>query len=125
MPIAALRPEPLRGRVFRGTTAVQQGLLTRKQLRSSAWRRLRQDVHADAALEVTHRLLVSAVGLVLPYGVGFTGLGAAVLRGVPEVAGPRDPVEVVLPGGQRWHPGEGLLAAGSTGSTQRGGRSCT
>lgn len=94
--------------MFRGSHVVQQGLLTRKQLRSSAWRRLRQDVYADAALEVTHRLLISAVGLALPTGAGFTGLSAAVLWGVPDVAGPNDAVEVVLPGGQRWHPGAGV-----------------
>jgi hypothetical protein len=108
MPIPAARPEQLRGRVFRGSTAVRQGLLTTKQLRSSAWRRLRQDVYADAALIVDHRLLTSAVGLVLPQGAGFCGLSAAVLWGVPEVASPLDPVEVVLPEGRRWHPGDGV-----------------
>ncbi|WP_233488693.1 hypothetical protein [Blastococcus sp. TF02-09] len=108
MPIRAARPEQLRGRVFLGSDVVQRGLLTRKQLRSPAWRRLRQDVYADAALEVTHRLLISAVGLVLPAGAGFTGLSAAVLWGAADVAGPLDPVEVVLPSGQRWHPGAGV-----------------
>ena len=108
MPVRPSRPEQLRGRVFRGSDVVQRGLLTRKQLRSPAWHRLRQDIYADAALEVTHRLLISAVGLVLPEGAGFTGLSAAVLWGVPDVAGPRDPVEVVLPSGQRWHPGAGV-----------------
>ncbi|RBY80109.1 hypothetical protein DQ239_03190 [Blastococcus sp. TF02-09] len=94
--------------MFLGSDVVQRGLLTRKQLRSPAWRRLRQDVYADAALEVTHRLLISAVGLVLPAGAGFTGLSAAVLWGAADVAGPLDPVEVVLPSGQRWHPGAGV-----------------
>jgi len=108
MPTPAARPQPLRGRVFRGSDVVRRGLLTPKQLRSSAWRRLRQDVYVDAALEVDHRLLISAVGLVLPEGAGFTGRSAAVLWGVPEVAGPLDPVEVLLPGGQRWHPGPGV-----------------
>jgi G:T-mismatch repair DNA endonuclease (very short patch repair protein) len=102
------RPLPLRGRVFRGSSVVRQGLLTHKQLRSSAWRRLRHDVYADAALPVTHRLLVSAVGLTLPDGGGFTGRSAAVLWGVPDVAGPDDDVEVVLPAGRRWHAGPGV-----------------
>src|SRR5687768_992884 len=73
MPTAAHRPEALRGRVFRGSTTVASGLITKKQLRSSAWVRLRQDVYADAALPVTHRVLISAVGLCLPDGAGFTG----------------------------------------------------
>ena len=108
MPPSASRPVELRGRVFRGSAVIAEGLLTEKQLRSSAWVRLRQDVYADAALPRTHRLLVSAVGLTLPAGAGFTGRSAAVLWGVPDLAGPADPVEVVLPAGLRWHPGQGV-----------------
>lgn len=108
MPRPPTRPAPLQGRVFRGSAVVSEGLLTVKQLRSSAWVRLRQDVYADASLPRTHRLLISAVGLTLPGGAGFTGRSAAVLWGVPDLAGPSDPVEVVLPGGLRWHPGEGV-----------------
>lgn len=115
MPTPAARPEPLRGRVFRGSDVVRRGLLTSKQLRSAAWHRLRQDVYADAALDVTHRLLVSAVGLVLPAHAGFTGLSAAVLWSVPEVAGPADPVEVLLPAGLRWHPGAGVRVHRTSG----------
>ncbi|MGY1793162.1 endonuclease domain-containing protein [Geodermatophilus sp. SYSU D00525] len=87
---------------------MRQGFLTPKQLRSSAWVRLRRDVYADASLPVTHRLLVSAVGLTLPAGAGFCGRSAAVLWGVPDVAGPDDPVEVVLPGDRRWNAGAGV-----------------
>jgi hypothetical protein len=79
VPTPPARPQQLVGRVFRGSTVVAQGLLTTEQLRSSAWRRVRQDVYADAALPVTHRLLVSAVGLTLPPGAGFGGRSAAVL----------------------------------------------
>jgi G:T-mismatch repair DNA endonuclease (very short patch repair protein) len=108
VPTPPARPPQLVGRVFRGSTVVAQGLLTRKQLRSAAWRRLRQDVYADMALPVTHRLLVSAVGLVLPQGAGFTGRSAASLWGVPDVASPTDPVEVLLPAGSRWNAGSGV-----------------
>jgi len=87
---------------------VSAGLLTPKQLRSSAWIRLRQDVYADASLPLTHRLMVSAVGVTLPDGAGFTGLSAAVLWGVRDVAGVDDPVEVVLPRGSRWNAGGGV-----------------
>jgi hypothetical protein len=108
VPITPARPRDLQGRVFRGCAVVRHGLLTRKQLRSSAWTRLRQDVYADASLPLSHRLLISAVGLVLPTGAGFTGRSAAVLWGVPDVAHADDPVEVVLPGGQRWNAGSGV-----------------
>ncbi|MGZ4507751.1 MAG: endonuclease domain-containing protein [Blastococcus sp.] len=108
MPSPPARPPQLVGRVFRGSSVIAQGLLTKKQLRSSAWVRLRQDVYADAALAVTHRLMVSAVGLALPAGAGFTGRSAATLWGAKEVAGPADPVEVVLPAGIRWHSGPGV-----------------
>jgi hypothetical protein len=109
MPTPAARPDVLRGRVFRGSTVVESGLLTRKQLRSASWRRLRQDVYADAALPVTHRVQITAVGLALPAGAGFTGLSAALLWGVPDIATVDDPVEVVVPGGARWHPGTGVV----------------
>jgi hypothetical protein len=52
--------------------------------------------------------MVSAVGLTLPEGAGFTGLSAALLWGVQRIAEPVDPVEVVLPGGLRWDPGGGI-----------------
>jgi hypothetical protein len=109
VPTTPSRPPQLVGRVFRGSRVVGEGLLTKKQLRSSAWRRLRQDVYADAALPVTHRLMVSAVGLVLPEAGGFTGRSAATLWGVDDVAAPTDPVEVLIPATQRWNPGVGVL----------------
>jgi hypothetical protein len=110
MPRSAARPQALRGRVFRGSSVVAQGLLTPKQLRSSAWTRLRQDVYADAELVLTHRLMVSAVGLVLPSGSAFTGRSAAVLRGVPDIASVEDPVNVLLPAGTRWNARSGVRA---------------
>jgi hypothetical protein len=105
VPVPPARPPQLVGRVFRGSTVVTKGLLTRKQLRSSAWRRLRQDVYADATLPVTHRLMVSAVGLVMPEGAGFTGRSAAMLWGVRDVATPTDLVDVVIPTGSLWNAG--------------------
>jgi hypothetical protein len=108
VPIPPARPAELRGRVFRGSAVVRRGLLTPKQLRSSAWVRLRQDVYADVSLPVTHRLLVGAVGLTLPADAGFAGLSAAVLWGVPDVAGADDPVEVLLAAGRRWNAGSGV-----------------
>ena len=128
MPTQAARPQQLVGRVFRGSTVVRQGLLTSKQVRSSAWRRLGQDVYADAALPVTHRVLVNAVGLSLPPGAGFAGRSAAVLWGVDDAADADDPVDVVLPRGVRWNAGAGVRrrALGPTQRLERVGRwSCT
>jgi hypothetical protein len=114
MPTPAARPDVLRGRVFRGSTVVESGLLTRKQLRSAVWRRLRQDVYVDAAVPLTHRVQITAVGLALPAGAGFTGLSAALLWGVPDIATADDPVEVVVGGGARWHPGPGVVVRRTT-----------
>ncbi|MGY1748900.1 DUF559 domain-containing protein [Modestobacter sp. SYSU DS0511] len=102
MPRPTRRPERLRGRVFRGTTAVRDGLLSRDDLRSGAWVRLFPDVYADAALEITHRVRARAVGrLLLPHGV-VSGMSAAVLWGLADLAGAEDDVEVtVAPGAPR------------------------
>jgi very-short-patch-repair endonuclease len=94
--------------VFRASEVLAAGLLTRGQLRTTAYRRLRQDVYAAAHLPVTHRLRVRAVALVAPPAGAFGGLTAAVLWGARDLAGPDDPVEVVVPTGVRWHPGPGV-----------------
>jgi hypothetical protein len=99
----------LRTRVFRGSAAVAAGLLTPDQLRSTAWRQLRRDVYADADLQVDHRLLAWGVSLVAPQAAVFGGLTAVVLWGGHEFARIEDPVEVILPPGERWQPGPGVL----------------
>ena len=106
---APRRPAALRGRVFRGTSAVWAGLLTDDQLRSRAWRRLRRDVCADADLPLTHRLAALGVSAVAPAGAAFGGITAAVLWGGESFAAAHDPVEVVVPPGLRWRPGPGVL----------------
>ncbi|MBM7805881.1 hypothetical protein JOD57_001718 [Geodermatophilus bullaregiensis] len=110
MPVAPRRPPLLRARVFRGTWAVAAGVLTKDELRSSAWRRLRQDVYADAALTVDHRLLARGVSLVMPRSAALGGLTAAMLWGAGELVTVEDPVEVVLPPAARWSPGPGVVA---------------
>jgi very-short-patch-repair endonuclease len=102
------RPDPLHGRVFRGSWAVRTGVLTRAQLRSSAWRRLREDVYADATEPDTHRLHARSAALVMPRGAAFGGRTAAVLHGLTDAAGPGDPVEVVPPPSLRWDPQPGV-----------------
>jgi hypothetical protein len=108
VPRSPHRPAVLDSRVFRGTWALDAGVLSRAQLRSSAWRRLREDVYADARLPDTHRLHARGACLVMPRGAALGGRTAADLLGVRDTVGPGDPVEVVLPPGLRWHPQPGL-----------------
>jgi len=109
VPLAPHRPETLRGRVFRGTWAVRHGLLTEDQFRSSAWRRLRRDVHADAVLPDSHRLAALGVWAVAPPGAAFGGCTAAVFWGGEVFASPEEPVEVVVPPGLRRRPAPGVV----------------
>src|SRR4051794_18124784 len=108
MPRSPYRPAVLDSRVFRGTWALDAGVLSRAQLRSSAWRRLREDVYADARLPDPHRLHARGACLVMPRGAALGGRTAADLLGVRDTVGSGDPVEVVLPPGLRWHPQPGL-----------------
>jgi very-short-patch-repair endonuclease len=98
VPVAPRRPTELRGQAFRGSRAVADGVLTRKELRGPAWRRLFRDVYADAALPVTHELRAVAAASVLLPGAVVTGRSAAVLWGLA-VAGPTDDVELTVPPG--------------------------
>ncbi|UOX99785.1 DUF559 domain-containing protein [Blastococcus sp. PRF04-17] len=98
-------PDSVRSGVFRGSSAVRAGLLTRRQLDGPTWRRLWRDVYAHADVPVTHELRAEAACLLLPDAV-VTGRSAAVLWGV-ELAGPMDDVEVTIPpsSSPRRHPG--------------------
>jgi G:T-mismatch repair DNA endonuclease (very short patch repair protein) len=109
VPVPPRRPEGLSGRVFRGTWAVEQGLLTPAQLRSSAWVSLRRDVYADSRLAMTHQVQAAGVSLVMPRTGALAGLTAAALWGAPDLVGADDAVEVVVPPGVRWTPGAGVV----------------
>lgn len=93
------RPEALRGRVFRGSTVVRDGGLTRGQLRGPAWQRLFRDVYACTTVEVTHSLRAAAAAQLLIPGSVVSGRSAAALWGVRTAAGPTDDVELTLPPG--------------------------
>jgi very-short-patch-repair endonuclease len=108
MPVQPYRPSDLQWRVFRGTDAVRGKLLTRHQLRSGAWVRLRNDVYADARLERDHELACRAAALVLPPNLVLAGPSAAYLHGVEHAAGPGDEVHVLASPGQRVSPRKGL-----------------
>lgn len=75
------RPAQLVGRVFRGSAVVREGLLTRAQLRSSAWRRLFPDVYACTTAQVDHAVRALAVSRLLLPGAVVSGRSAAVLWG--------------------------------------------
>ncbi|CAA9270134.1 MAG: hypothetical protein AVDCRST_MAG52-3167 [uncultured Blastococcus sp.] len=100
MPPPPHRPPPLVGAVFRGSSAVRDGLLTRHQLHSSAWQRLFPDVYACADLPVTHELRTAAVTQLLLPGSVATARSAAVLWDVGP-AGATDDVEVIVPARSR------------------------
>ncbi|MFC3501742.1 hypothetical protein ACFOOK_12335 [Micromonospora krabiensis] len=99
MPKAPRRPPQLRGRIFRGSVAISRGLLTRNDLRSTAWRSLFRDVYADAQVPVTHRTRCLAIARWLaPPGTAIAGRSAAALYGVGRVP-PDQPIEVLVPPG--------------------------
>lgn len=96
MPPVAHVPARLRGRIFRGSWAVRDGLLTPNQLRGPAWRPLFKDVYVDAGVPVTHALRARAAAGLVVRGAVVTGRSAAVLWDV-QLAASDDPVELTLP----------------------------
>ena len=95
MPVVPRVPPVLRGKTFRGSEAIANGVLTPNQLRGPAWRPIFRDVYVDASVPDTHRLrAVAAAGLLVPDAV-VSGLSAAVLWGV-DLAGPQDDVELTI-----------------------------
>ena len=97
MPRRPVRPGALAWQAFQGSTAVSRGLLTRHQLRSSAWIRLRHDVYADARLDRDHALACRAAMLRLPSSAAIAGPSAAYLLGVEHAALFDDDVHVMVP----------------------------
>jgi hypothetical protein len=93
------RPEALAWRVFRGSEAVRDGLITTNGLRGRSWQRLRHDVYADSRLDRDHALACSAARLVLPDHAVIAGRSAAFRHGVDHAAGYDDPVHVIVPRG--------------------------
>lgn len=108
MPKVPRRPPQLRGRVFRGSTAVSRGLLTRNDLRSSAWRPLFRDVYADAQVTVTHTIRCTAVGRwLVPRDAAIAGRAAAGLFGCVKPSA-SEPVDVLVPATTRIGPTAGI-----------------
>jgi hypothetical protein len=111
VPIRPVRPDRLRGRVFRGSSQVAAGRLTRGQLRSAAWQRLFRDVYACSSVVVTHEVRAGAAALLLLPGAVVSGRSAAVLWGVA-AAGPTDDVELTCRPDRRRQPHRESVSAG-------------
>jgi Protein of unknown function (DUF559) len=89
-PVELLSAEP-----FLGWWAVDEGLLTVDQLRSSAWRRVLRGVYVHRDVPLTHEVRARAACVLLPFAV-VSGRSAAVLWDV-DLAGPDEVVEVTVP----------------------------
>lgn len=109
--------------MFRGTTAIRRGWLTRAGLRTTAWRKIFRDVYADSSLEVTHWLRSKAVSAYLaPRTSLIAGRSAAHLQGISpfdlsapiEVLAPRPfgPVDGVTVHQGRAEPADMVMAQG-------------
>jgi hypothetical protein len=96
VPREPIRPRRLRNGPFRGTNAIDAGIITAEQLRSSAWRRLFRDVYVSATMPVSYRLRLAGAELILPPGAVITGRSAAHLWGL-ERCQVDDPIEVLAP----------------------------
>jgi hypothetical protein len=98
VPVPAAVPAQLRNRFFRGSKAVEAGLLTPDQLRSTAWRQLFRDVYVHRDVPDSHEVRARAAATVLVTGAVVSGRSVAVLWGV-DLAGPQDVVELTVPAG--------------------------
>ncbi|SEK27629.1 Transcriptional regulator, AbiEi antitoxin, Type IV TA system [Blastococcus sp. DSM 46786] len=95
--------------MFRGRDVVADGVLTRDELRSSAWRRLFHGVYADARLPESFGLRVRGARLLAPSCAVFCGRTAAYLHGVTGVVDADSPVELVVPTSSRAAAAAGLV----------------
>ena len=94
--------------LFRGTDALAQGMVSRRDLLGDRYRRLFRDVYTVSTAPVTHELRARAAAMALPHGVVITGRSAAAVRGAP-ICWPDDPVHVAVPLGMRVDRRTGLL----------------
>jgi very-short-patch-repair endonuclease len=101
-------PAELRGRPFRGTTAVAKGLLTKQQLRGSSWRRLFADVYAWSGLSLDRTARAQAASLAAPPGAVISGRWAAWLLGVDILQSIDNQVEVTIARNDHMWPRDGI-----------------
>ncbi|HCT76140.1 MAG TPA: hypothetical protein DGT23_05995 [Micromonosporaceae bacterium] len=94
--------------MFRGSEAIKDGILTPTQLRSTAWRRLRQDVYMDSRVDPDHEVMCRAVAMTLAGKLVFAGPSAAFLHGIKHAAGDRDKVHAIMSKAARLHRHQGM-----------------
>ena len=82
--------------VFRGSQAVEQGLLTEQQLRGPYVQRVLRGIYRPSWVPLTHQLKCEAAGLVLATDAQLTSTSAATILGVP-LADEHDDVQAVRP----------------------------
>jgi hypothetical protein len=88
---------------------VASGVLSRTELRSRAWQPLFKDVYADAQLTISHSVRCAAASQwILPTGAAIAGRSAAALFGAGTVR-LHEPIDVLVPAGQRFGPVAGFL----------------
>lgn len=104
----AVIPPPLRHRIFRGSQAVADGLLTVDQLRGRAYVRLFRDVYVNSDDPIDHRTRIEAAALLLPRSAVIGGRSALCLTGLHEIVEHDPPVEVIVPPGFHLGPVAGL-----------------
>lgn len=92
---------------FRGSHALSEEWLTRRQLRSSLVSRMFQDVYVPRGMDQTHALRCLGASLIAPPDAILTGCSAAAVRGIG-LALPNDPVEFIVPERTRFTAQRGL-----------------
>jgi very-short-patch-repair endonuclease len=97
MPTPPRVPARLRHRPFRGSAAVRSGLLSKRQLEGSQWRRLYPDVYIHSAALLEHWTWCGAAALFLPAGSAIGGRSAAHLYFVDLLPMGEPPVEAIIP----------------------------
>lgn len=108
-------------RVFVGSHAVADGIVSWRHLHGSRFVRVAPGVYAPADVPRDHVLRAEGVGLLLPPSARLTGATAATLLGVPLLRW-SDPVEVVVPERSGHHPaGRGVRARRSRSDPGDGG----
>lgn len=93
---------------FRGSEAVNEGLLSQGELRGPRYVRLFRDVYLPAGRTVTYQIRCRAAAMIVPSAAVLTGRSAAAIRGV-ELAPDADPVEFVVDDRHRFGPIKGML----------------
>jgi hypothetical protein len=112
MPPPATLPRDLTFAPFRGSDAIQAGLLTRRQLNGNQWRKLFRDIYVAANLPLDHRTWCFAASLLLNGRGAVSGRSAAALFGV-NLLRRQAPVEITVSKSTSIRPTRGLTVVRS------------